>query len=131
MVERGGMSMICDDLWWLAETVKMEAGGESYDGQLAVAFVICTRRKSTWGIRQVVLAPLQFSCWNGASAMRVVDTEQRSAWQAAAAAYFRLADDPSIGATHYLRSDLAPKPPWFDPVRVSATIGAHTFLRLS
>lgn len=122
---------IRNELWWLAETVRLEAGGEHETGQLAVACVIVTRsHKKVFSIRETVLAPLQFSCWNGNSAPRQRDEFQWSCWQAACAAYFSLATDPSKGATHYLRTDLDPKPAWYDPSRVTATIGRHTFLRL-
>jgi len=52
----------------LAKTIAAEAGGESYEGQLAVASVIANRARSgRWGnsLQSVIMAPGQFSAWNG------------------------------------------------------------------
>ena len=54
-----------DDLLWLAMTVYFEAVGEPKWAQKVVVKVICNRavrRRQT--LKQVVLAPKQFSCWN-------------------------------------------------------------------
>jgi hypothetical protein len=53
------------DLLWLAMTVYFEASGEPEQGQKAVVKVIlnrAVRRRKT--LKQIVLEPWQFSCWN-------------------------------------------------------------------
>lgn len=46
-------------------TIVGEARGESIEGQVAVANVVMNRaRKSRKPIKEVCLAPRQFSCWN-------------------------------------------------------------------
>ena len=56
------------DLMIMAKTIWGEARGESYSGQVAVAWVIRNRaeRGGWWGntIREVCLKDQQFSCWN-------------------------------------------------------------------
>lgn len=54
-----------DDINLMAAVLTLECGGESYDGQLAVANVIINRMQSGhWGntVSDVVYAPYQFSC---------------------------------------------------------------------
>lgn len=56
------------DAYLLACLVSMEAGGESYEGQLAVANVVLNRvRSGYWGssISSVIYAPNQFPCATG------------------------------------------------------------------
>lgn len=119
------------DLFWGSDTVRQEAGGEDEIGQLAVSWSIMNRRNAKkCSVREIVLAPLQYSCWNGDSHIRQNDTSQWSAQMAFAAAYFNLTPDPTHGATHYLRTDLDPKPSWFDPAAVTFTHGHHTFLKV-
>ena len=57
-----------DDAYLLACLVSMEAGYESYEGQLAVANVVLNRvRSGKWGssISSVIYAPNQFPCATG------------------------------------------------------------------
>ncbi len=54
-----------EDINLMASIVTLECGGESYDGQLAVANVIINRMQTGhWGstVSDVVYAPYQFSC---------------------------------------------------------------------
>lgn len=125
------------DLFFLASTVWGEARGEPYGGQLGVAFVVMNRvRAKRADVCAVVLAPLQFSFWNGNSAARATlgDLEDSPAWlschRAACAAYHALVDDPTEQANHYLVATLEPKPSWYDRTRITATIGRHVFLKL-
>lgn len=120
------------DLFWGSDTVRQEAGGEDDTGQLAVAWVIMNRRaaKQSCPVREVVLAPLQFSCWNGDSRIRQNDTTQWSAQAAFASAYFGNQPDPTHGATHYLRTDLDPKPSWYNANLVTLVHGHHAFLKV-
>lgn len=137
------------DVDWIANTVIMEAGGEPWEGQLAVAWVVVRRAKSrAQSISDVVLAPWQFSAWNTDSPTRARldntnDEGWASAYRAACAAYFDLAPDPTGGATFYLNVDTVLRvagrlPKWArdpdnpkiaDERRVTARIGAHTFMK--
>ena len=142
-----------DTLTLLAATVFLEAEGEPDEGKVAVGWVI-RNRADQWKqeIRQVIVAPHQFSCWNAdyapvaatrlaaSSGMPVV-----GCWRAAAAVLWRLVADPVDGATHYLNVEATKAarrahdlPAWaadptdathIDTARVVAVIGRHTFLR--
>jgi len=131
-----------DELYFLFLTVEQEAGWEPYEGQLAVAYVIMNRANfSKASVIDTVMRQMQFSCWNAESPTRMnIDTMpfevMRSSYKAAAAAYFRLVDDPTNGASHYLNEEMARKlrggdlPAWFDEKKITARIGRHTFLKL-
>ena len=127
-----------DQLWMGAATVAMEAQGESWEGKLGVAFVLVGRPGS---IMDAALKRLQFSCWNSDSTTRAgLDDLDPRVWEecykAACAAYFALVPDPTHGATHYLNPVVVRQinngvmPSWYDPARVTATIGRHEFLKL-
>ena len=128
-----------DELYLLAITVAMEAGGEPEAGQLAVAYVIVNR---DGGVSDAIFKPWQFSAWNTDSPARmnldlVPDATFRQCYRTAGAAYFGLLPDPSGGATHYLNEEATKKarptgdlPAWFDEAKVTARIGRHTFLRI-
>lgn len=127
---------------WIALTVYQEAGGEPFEGQLAVANVIVNRMGTKNTAVDVVLSPFQFSCWNTDSRTRAaLDTLDAVAWErslaAAAGALYRGVlglVDPTKGATHYLNEAVVLKaagklPSWFNEANVTARIGRHTFLR--
>lgn len=62
---RSPITLSEEDINLLATIVTLESGGESYEGQLAVANVIINRLQSGhWGttVADVVYAPYQFSC---------------------------------------------------------------------
>lgn len=130
--------MLRDELYWLTLTVIQEAGAEPYEGQLAVAWVIANRaRVSGTSISDTVLKPWQFSAWNTDSpTRRMADADERDqrfapCYQASCAAYFKLADDPSFAATHYLNPAVLKRlPSWYDKDKITVTIGRHVFLRL-
>jgi spore germination cell wall hydrolase CwlJ-like protein len=131
-----------DDLYFLILTVEQEAGSEPYEGQLAVAYVIMNRANaSKASVMDTVLRSMQFSCWNADSPTRmnldiITDDILKACYKAAVAAYFRLVEDPSKGASHYLNEEMTKKlrggtlPGWFDETKVTARIGRHTFLKL-
>ena len=131
-----------DELYFLFLTIEQEAGSEPYEGQLAVAYVVMNRCDfSKASVIDTVLRNMQFSCWNADSPTRLnIDTMpfevMRSCFKAAAAAYFRLVDDPTKGASHYLNEEMTKKlrggylPGWFDKTKITARIGRHTFLKL-
>lgn len=137
-----------------ASTVFLEAEGEPELGQLAVAWVIRNRmdaQKTT--ARFVILGqdgiaegdgkPYEaFSCWNddyaGARARRLMapsPANWESCWRAASIAYWRLATDPTHGATFYLNPELTRRirsdhqlPSWYDVRLVKLRVGSHEFL---
>ena len=128
-------------LW--ASTVFLEASGETFEGMCAVSWVIRHRMdRGKLSVHEIVLQPFQFSCWNpprNRSEARLISAEGTSwenAWKASSGALWRLLPDPTDGADHYLNEALTKKirggtlPLWFDPEKVTAKIGAHTFLRL-
>lgn len=135
------------DLITLTATVYGEAEGEPDDGKRAVACVIVNRsRDPRWpdAIGSVCLQPMQFSCWNsGSPRLAVMRNPQRYGREEIWTACFRAAcaalwgrDDQTSGANHYLNTAVTRQmrggtlPSWYDAAKVTATIGAHEFLRL-
>jgi len=134
-----------DDLTLIAATVLMEAGNQSFEGKVAVAWVIMNR--DAWsqspGVDDVILAPWQFSAWNTDNRARasLQDTmrNQPALWsecmKAAAAALWAFVPDPTHGAVMYLNPVVTRKlrggtlPDWYDAAKVTAVIGDHEFLR--
>jgi hypothetical protein len=128
----------------LAATVLLEAEGEGPDGRLAVAWVVRHRMdRRHLGIAEVVTQPWQFSCWNDdyvgmrKARLRAPDPDMwEDCWRAACGAYWRILDDPTGGADHYLNEALTRSqrggslPGWYDARRVTARIAQHTFLKL-
>lgn len=128
-----------DDLDLLARTIQAEAGGESYEGQLAVGAVIGNRARSgKYGgstLRDVIMAPGQFSAWNGVTGyaggkgaldmnkIRPSETALRVAQTILAGGY----QDPTGGATHYYNPSVA-TPKWGQAAGGQwKTIGNHIF----
>jgi len=132
-----------DEIIFLALTIEQEAAHEPYQGKLAVAFVIMNRATaSKASVIDTVLKASQFSCWNTESPTRqkIDDAAKETLWEcykAAVAAYFGLAQDPSLGADHYLNEEYTKYlrggnlPTWFDEKKVTVRIGHHTFLKLA
>ncbi len=90
-----------DDIFLLATVVAMEAGGESYEGQLAVANVVINRMlDGYWGktIKSVVYAPGQFS---GANSGRIEQYSKRVTESNKRAAIEALAGNNNIGNYMY------------------------------
>lgn len=122
----------------LAKTVFGEASGESFDGQLAVAFVVMNRfkRKFTGDtVTAVCLAPKQFSCWNandpGPGRIARITSSNRnyqSCMAAAIAAYNGLLPDPTGGADHYFANYIQ-APSWTLNMKFTKQIGVHKFYK--
>ncbi len=136
-----------DEIMFLTWTIVQEAGGEKFEGQLAVAYTIMNR---TGSVTDTVFKPHQFTAWDTDSPTRMnlditPDVILMECYKAAVAAYFKFLPDPSNGATHYLNEEVtrrmrggvlpgwackdgrpAPEP---DEAKVTARIGRHTFLR--
>ena len=128
-----------------AATILLEAEAEPDEGKLGVAWVIRQRMDARrQDLHEIILSRLQFSCWNddfsGSRRARLIAPDPEvwaRCWWAACAAYWRLLRDPTHGADHYLNPVLTRAsrldrglPSWYDPALVTATIGAHEFLRL-
>ena len=132
------------DLDTLAKTIYGEARSESFDGKLAVAFVVVNRSKLR-GIspREVCLQPWQFSCWNlvdpNLPVLAKISAEDPGLLVCMAAALTALTHavtDPTGGATNYHTVakpvSVANWPPsWANASTMVPTtrIGAHQFYR--
>lgn len=135
-----------DDLTLMAGTVLMEAGGESFEGKVAVAWVIVNRDAKTKdeGLDDVVWSPFQFSAWNTDNKMRAAlqtrMLHEPALWnecmKAGAAALWGFIPDPTHGANMYLNPALTKQirggtlPDWYDASKVTAVIGHHEFLKI-
>ena len=126
------------DLDWIAMTVWGEARGESFQGKLAVAYVICNRMtKAQTSACAVVLKPWQFSFWNTDDPSRhrmqpsFTNADWRDSYKAAAAAYFATLPDPTKGSTSYLNPKVCTadqkKRAGYTRERVVTSIGNHDF----
>jgi N-acetylmuramoyl-L-alanine amidase len=130
-----------DHLFVMARTIYGEARGETFDGQVAVAWVIRNRstRPSRFGvgIKGVCLKPAQFSCWFDSQKTLIEDADFRMPGFARAfgiACLVTSGDIPSpVGeADHYFtvtapRKDMRWPPVWAGAMDHIATVGAHTF----
>lgn len=124
----------------LAQTIQGEAGGEGFDGMLAVGSVIGNRARSgRYGgtsINDVIMAPGQFSMWNGvtgyAGGEGAIDPSQirtsREAYEVADLILGGGYTDPTGGATHYYNPAIA-NPAWGQSRAGGEwqTIGNHIF----
>lgn len=137
---------ISEEDWYVASrTLYGEARGESWDGQVAVAWVIRNRaeRPQWWGttVSEVCLKKFQFSCWldsdpNKVRIQAVTPAEPHFRRCLGIVALVMSGDlfDPTNKATHYFtaappNSDQAWPPPWSMKMHQTARIGAHVFLR--
>ena len=124
----------------LALTLQAEAGGEGYEGMLAVGSVIANRAASGKygeGISGVIMKPAQFSAWNGvtgyAGGEGAIDMDKvrpsKSALKAAEAILSGNYEDITGGATHYYNPKVA-TPDWGGDVGNNwFDIGNHRFGR--
>lgn len=133
---------LIDSLELIADTVFLEASGEGYEGQLAVAYVIMNRvRKRRRTPQQIILQPYQFSCWNDdyiTMANQRLDRATKTIYvqcmKAACCAFFRLAEDPTMGADHYLNQSVVMNtqgklPSWVFKLQYTTQIGNHWFYK--
>ena len=130
---------VLDDQSFLAVLIKQEAEGEPFEGKVAVSFVVVNRaRKYRRSIKDVILDPYDFSCWNTNSLTRMrIDDISSSMWydcqKAAAASLYELSKDPTSGAVYYINPKISnPPPSWWntdtDPTS-EVKIGKHVFRR--
>lgn len=86
VANRGAVSLSESDILLMASVMTLECGGESYEGQLAVANVIITRYLSGYygsSISDVVYAPYQFSVVSSGAWESALANPQASCIQAA------------------------------------------------
>jgi len=118
-----------------------EARGETTVGMLAVAHVVLNRvaRDGWYGesVKEVILKPWQFSCFNPDSLVRRLLEERGKSSEAfpdiarcmlvAELALAGFTVDPTGGATHYHAQRVTPD--WADGMTKTVRIGEHIFLR--
>ncbi len=132
-----------DDLIVLAKTIYGEARGENKPGKYAVALVIHNRwkkiikKKPKTQIKDVCLAPYQFSCWNkNDTNYKVLSTDdsdinKKGFHDRLMEALYVLCvhelddDDITNGATHYHTYNILPY--WAKGKEPCAKIGNHWF----
>lgn len=137
-----------NEFWVFTRNLLFEARGEPDEGVAAVGWVVLNRLDDErWpgeeSLNSIILAPNQFS-WT-----RPDDPQHRLAfapwerfpreWRRAKEIAGRVLNgclaDPTDGANHYLNVRACRRsrwgvPSWFDPDKVTAVIGRHTFLKL-
>ena len=130
-------------LFLMALTVVQEAGGKGYNGMLGVAWVLHRRQIAfKKSLTDVQFQAYQFSAWLTGSATlmnidQISDALFFTALKACIAAVYELESDPTNSADHYLNEQATRAgrpnhdlPNWFEEEKVTARIGAHTFLKL-
>ena len=124
---------------YMAKTIWGEARGEGAIGMQAVANVIMNRvdRGGWYGasIKDVVLKPYQFSCWNDTDPNRakldkltVADLQSSGALQIAQQVINGQLPDITGGATEYHNKNILPD--WdYSKLKQTVQIGNHIFYR--
>lgn len=129
-----GYDMTDDQADYLARTIYGEARGEGARGMQAVANVIMNRVKAGgWygaSVKDVVLKPYQFSCWNANDPNRQIILNATLAQLAQARAIADRAisgelPDITGGAVNYHAKNVNPY--WAAKMTKTATIGNHIF----
>lgn len=134
-----GYDMTQPQKLYLAKTIWGEARGEGLKGMQAVANVIMNRvdRGGWYGasVKDVVLKPYQFSCWNATDPNRklldVIDENTLNASGAMSVAEAALngqLQDITGGATEYHNKKITPAWNW-DKLEKTVQIGNHIFYR--
>jgi len=126
-----------EDLWAIYQTVWGEARSETFQGQLAVAFVILNRVEDPrWPdtAYRVTHDKWQFSAWNPSNPnlkkMKELDTKDLNleVMEATLTAVGGDVEDPTHGATHYFATYIEP-PSWAADLKPTVQIGRHRFFR--
>lgn len=109
---------------WLSLTVYHEAREESLEGQRAVAMVILNRAASRdKTIKQVVLEPRQFSCYN--NGVKIIDDPSTYLKILYNMPNILMSGDNTGGAMYYHRVTVVPH--WSKKMRRTKRIGKHIF----
>ena len=119
----------------VALTIFGEARGEEFSGKVMVGEVIVNRsQRSGKTLREVCLAPRQFSCWNGMVGKKLEaelcnpQTIGSPSWENC----IRIAKvlcggyEPISPATHYFNPRLC-SPSWAKSMTLVAKVGNHDF----
>lgn len=131
-----GYDMTDDQIDYMARTIYGEARGEGQKGMQAVGNVIMNRVKAgSWygaSIKDVVLKPYQFSCWNVGDPNRekilnATPAQLSSARNIAEQVVSGQLPDITGGATHYHAKSVNPY--WAASMTKTATIGNHIFYK--
>lgn len=123
---------------YMAKTIWGEARGEGLRGMQAVANVIMNRvdRGGWYGasIKDVVLKPLQFSCWNAddpnrakIDALTLQELEASGAMNVARQVMSGQLPDITGGATNYHNNKVNPS--WAAKMKRTTVIGNHIFYK--
>lgn len=124
------------ELTLLSMCIWGEARGEGHNGKLAVGKVVMNRYHSGgFGhtITDIILRPLQFSCFNEKDVNRskVLAIQNDEVWQecvfVALSVYLGELIDPTNCATHYCHFKATPS--WAQVLEQTCQIGNHIFFR--
>lgn len=127
---------LVDQQYYLALTMYGEARGEGAQGMEAVGHVIMNRvKQGGWygaSVKDVVLKPLQFSCWNSGDPNRAVmltATPDKLATANAIAGQLLAGqlEDITGGATNYHADYISPS--WAKKMTKTVKIGRHIFYK--
>jgi len=134
-VLKKGIDMTEDQADYMARTIYGEARGEGVKGMQAVANVIMNRVKAGgWygaSVKDVVLKPYQFSCWNENDPNRLIiknanQAQLKQAREIAEKVISGELPDITAGATHYYAKSIS-APYWTKSMKKVATVGSHYF----
>ncbi len=133
-----GYDMTQDQDVYLAKTIWGEARGEGMQGMQAVANVVMNRvNAASWygaSIKDVVLKPQQFSCWNANDPNRakidklsIEDLAASGALNVARQVISGQLKDITGGATNYHATSV--NPAWTAKMTKTVQIGNHVFYK--
>ena len=133
-----GYDMTQDQDVYLAKTIWGEARGEGLHGMQAVANVVMNRvNAASWygaSIKDVVLKPYQFSCWNANDPNRakidrlsIEDLAASGALNVARQVISGQLKDITGGATNYHATSVNPS--WAAKMTKTVQIGNHVFYK--
>lgn len=125
----GSAWAIPQDEYLAVETIYLEAGNQSLEGQIAVGEVIRTRMRQK-GLKEVITKPYAFSCWNNArNAQKRLEMASSQSIQTAWKAWEASSESNlTHRATHYFNPGLA-NPSWAKRMDKTVAIGNHTFYK--
>lgn len=124
--------LFLEPIFWLAMNLYHEGRGESRAGKVAICHVVLNRAQDRGkGLKEIILAPAQFSWANGGARPRVGEYEALlECFEAAAIALDeRLAGKNFKGADHYHATSMSPYPSWAKNMKVVAVVDRHVFYR--
>ena len=137
-IAKKGYDMIENQQLYLAKTLWGEARGEGAKGMQAVANVVMNRvKKGGWygaSVKDVVLKPYQFSCWNSNDINRakldtltINDLQKSGAWEISEKAINGNLEDITGGAINYHEKSISPN--WVSKMTKTVQIGNHIFYK--